>query len=55
MEIAAKAGVVYQGSTPQPDGKVTTSQEDIQDSGRKATAGGVTGHFRIPKIDNSGD
>lgn len=30
MEIAAKAGVVYQGSTPQPDGKVTTSQEDIQ-------------------------
>ena len=42
MEIAAKAGVVYQGSTPQPDGKVTTSQEDIQVAVGNATAGGVT-------------
>lgn len=42
MEIAAKAGVVYQGSTPQPDGKVTTSQEDIQVGVGNATAGGVT-------------
>lgn len=42
MKIAAKAGVVYQGSTPQPDGKVTTSQEDIQVAVGNATAGGVT-------------
>ena len=42
MEIAAKAGVVSQGSTPQPDGKVTTSQEDIQVAVGNATAGGVT-------------
>ena len=42
MEIAAKARVVYQGSTPQPDGKVTTSQEDIQVAVGNATAGGVT-------------
>ena len=37
MKIAAKAGVVYQGSTPQPDGKVTTSQEDAVDEINKKT------------------
>jgi len=37
MEIAAKAGVVYQGSTPQPDGKVTTSQVVINEVQSKDT------------------
>ena len=52
MEIAAKAGVVYQGSTPQPDGKVTTSQEDIQVAVGNATAGGVTDTSDSGRSDN---
>lgn len=39
MEIAAKAGVVYQGSTPQPE--VTASPESIQVQTAGSMAGGA--------------
>lgn len=39
MEIAAKAGVVYQGSTPQPE--MTASPESIQVQTAGSAAGGA--------------
>ncbi len=41
MEIAAKAGVVYQGSTPQPE--ATASPESMQVQTAGSAAGGMTG------------